>query len=230
VVRRFHRPAAAMMVATASIEQALRARGFTNIRHWTRGVDTELFRPRDKSFLTDPRPISMYVGRVAVEKNIEAFLALALEGTKYVVGAGPQLAELKQRYPTVRFVGSQHGEELARYYAAADVFVFPSRTDTFGLVLLEALASGVPVAAYPVAGPLDVINGADDVGCLDTDLARAVRTALTFSPERCREFALKYSWRASAEQFLNNLQPFTTFRSKAALPCPSDPADTGAAS
>ncbi len=225
VVRRFHRPAAAMMVATASIEQALRARGFTNIRHWTRGVDTELFRPRDKSFLTDPRPISMYVGRVAIEKNIEAFLALDLEGTKYVVGCGPQLAELKNRYPQVRFVGAQHGEELAKYYAAADVFVFPSRTDTFGLVLLEALASGVPVAAYPVAGPLDVIDGANDVGCLDTDLGRAVRTALTFSPERCREFALKYSWRASAEQFLSNLQPFTTFRSTRPIPCPSEPTD-----
>lgn len=213
VVRRFHRPAAAVMVATASIETALKARGFTNIKHWTRGVDTELFRPRDKDFLTDPRPISMYVGRVAVEKSIEDFLALDLPGTKYVVGDGPQLADLKHRYPTVHFVGAKHGEELARYYAAADVFVFPSRTDTFGLVLLEALASGVPVAAYPVAGPVDVINGAEGVGCLDHDLGRAVRAALTCSPERCREFALQYSWRASAEQFLSNLQPFTTFRS-----------------
>lgn len=212
VVRRFHRPAAAVMVATLSIEQALKARGFTNIRHWTRGVDTELFHPRDKGFLTDPRPISMYVGRVAVEKSIEEFLALDLPGTKYVVGAGPQLAELKQRFPAVRFVGAKHGDELAQYYAAADVFVFPSRTDTFGLVLLEALASGVPVAAYPVAGPVDVINGAEGVGCLDNDLGHAVRAALTCSPERCREFALRFSWRASAEQFLDNLQPFTTFR------------------
>jgi glycosyltransferase involved in cell wall biosynthesis len=213
VVRRFHRPAAAMMVATASIEQALVARGFTNIRHWTRGVDTKLFCPRDKNFLTYPRPISMYVGRVAVEKNIEAFLALDLPGTKVVVGDGPQLADLKQRFPAVQFVGAKHGEDLAQHYAAADVFVFPSLTDTFGLVLLEALASGVPVAAFPVAGPIDVISNAAGVGCLDQDLGRAVRVALTCSPERCREFALGFSWRASAEQFLRNLAPFTTFRS-----------------
>ncbi|MBI1208817.1 MAG: glycosyltransferase [Azospirillum sp.] len=207
VVRRFHSPASAVMVATASIETALAARGFTNLIRWTRGVDTELFRPRDKGFIDDTRPISMYVGRVAVEKNIGAFLDLPLEGTKYVVGDGPQLAEFRQRYPHVRFVGAKHGEELAQYYAAADVFVFPSRTDTFGLVLLEALASGVPVAAFPVAGPLDVVNGAD-VGCLHEDLGHAVRTALTVSPERCREFALTYSWRAAAEQFLHNLKPF----------------------
>jgi len=207
VVRRFHRPASAVMVATPSIERTLEARGFTNLRRWTRGVDTELFRPRDKSFISDPRPVSMYVGRVAVEKNIEAFLELDLPGTKYVVGNGPQLAELKERYPQVRFVGAQHGEDLARYYAAADVFVFPSRTDTFGLVLLEALASGVPVAAYPVSGPLDVL-GDTDVACLDENLEQAVRKALTISPERCREFALTYSWRASAEQFLHNLKPF----------------------
>ena len=231
VVRRFHRPAAAMMVATASIEQALVARGFTNIRHWTRGVDTELFHPRDKAFLADPRPISMYVGRVAVEKSIEDFLRLDLPGTKYVVGGGPQFEELKARYPGVRFVGPKHGEELAQYYAAADVFVFPSRTDTFGLVLLEALASGVPVAAYPVAGPLDVLGGATDVGCLDEDLGHAVRQALSCSPERCRDFALGYSWRASAEQFLDNLAPFTTFRSNRAVepePSTPDPSPSGA--
>ncbi len=215
VVRRFHRPAAAVMVATASIEQALKARGFTNIRHWTRGVDTDLFCPREKSFLDAPRPISMYVGRVAVEKSIEDFLRLDLPGTKYVVGGGPQLEELKARYPSVRFVGPKHDVELAKYYAAADVFVFPSRTDTFGLVLLEALAAGVPVAAYPVAGPLDVLGTVSDVGCLDEDLGRAVRHALTCAPERCREFALGYSWRASALQFLDNLAPFTTFRPSA---------------
>ncbi|MEI8393541.1 MAG: glycosyltransferase family 1 protein [Rhodospirillaceae bacterium] len=213
VMRRFHRPASAVMVATTSIAKALVARGFTNLRPWTRGVDTELFHPRDKNFLSDPRPISMYVGRVAVEKSIADFLALDLPGTKYVVGDGPQLAELKQRFPAVRFVGAKHGEELAAYYAAADVFVFPSRTDTFGLVLLEALASGVPVAAYPVAGPLDILGYAEAVSCLDENLGRAVQNALTCSPEACREFALKYSWRASAEQFLANLQPFTTFRS-----------------
>ncbi|NYZ11363.1 glycosyltransferase family 1 protein [Azospirillum sp. RWY-5-1] len=208
IVRRFHDPASAVMVATPSIEKALKDRGFRNIRRWTRGVDTELFRPRDKSFLTDPRPISMYVGRVAVEKNLEDFLKLDIPGTKYVVGDGPAREELQKKYPNVRWAGAQHGENLARYYAAADVFVFPSRSDTFGLVLLEALASGVPVAAYPVPGPLDVMDGSA-AGCLDVDLKRAVETALTIPPERCREYALTFSWKASAEQFLSNLRPFT---------------------
>ena len=208
VVRRFHAPAAAVMVATQSIEDALKARGFRNIRRWSRGVDTELFRPRSKAFLDDPRPITLYVGRVAVEKNLEAFLKLDLPGTKYVVGDGPQLEEYRRRYPGVKFAGARHGEELAQYYAAADVFVFPSRTDTFGLVLLEALASGVPVAAFPVPGPLDVLDGAA-VGCLDEDLGKAVNSALAIPPERCREHALAWSWRASAEQFINNLKPLS---------------------
>ncbi|WP_207478057.1 glycosyltransferase family 4 protein [Arenibaculum pallidiluteum] len=207
VVRRFHAPAHAVMVATQTIEDDLRRRGFSNIRRWSRGVDTALFRPGDKDFLDAPRPISMYVGRVAVEKNLEDFLSLDLPGTKFVVGDGPQLAELRQRFPQVRFVGAKHGEELARHYAAADVFVFPSRTDTFGLVLLEALASGVPVAAYPVPGPLDVIDGSG-VGVLDEDLGRAVRGALGIDPAACRDYALRFSWRASAQQFLDNLRPF----------------------
>ncbi|MDR3515891.1 MAG: glycosyltransferase family 1 protein [Azospirillaceae bacterium] len=207
VVRRFHAPSSAVMVATQSIEDALKKRGFKNIRRWTRGVDTELFHLRDKSFLSDPRPIAMYVGRVAVEKNLEAFLKLDLPGTKYIVGDGPQFNDYKQRYPQARFVGAKHGEELAQHYAAADVFVFPSRTDTFGLVLLEALASGVPVAAYPVPGPIDVIHQAD-IGCLDEDLGTAVRVALTKDPEACRRYALGYSWGASARQFLFNLRPF----------------------
>jgi len=207
VVRRFHRPSSAVMVATQTIEDALIKRGFTNIKRWGRGVDTDLFHPRDKSFLDAPRPISMYVGRVAVEKNLEDFLKLDLPGTKYVVGDGPARADLSRRYPNVRWAGSKQGEDLAKYYAAADVFVFPSRTDTFGLVLLEALASGVPVAAYPVPGPLDVLDGSG-VGVMDEDLGRAAREALSISPERCREHALKFSWRASAEQFLNNLRPF----------------------
>ncbi|WP_158044626.1 glycosyltransferase family 4 protein [Skermanella pratensis] len=207
-VRRFHAPAAAVMVATQSIEDALEARGFRNIRRWSRGVDTDLFRPRDKDFLTDPRPITLYVGRIAVEKNLEAFLKLDFPGTKYVVGDGPQLEEYRRRYPGVKFAGARHGEELAQYFAAADVFVFPSRTDTFGLVLLEALASGVPVAAFPVPGPLDVVDGAA-VGCLDEDLARAVSCALAIPAERCRAYALTWSWRASAEQFLNNLKPLS---------------------
>jgi glycosyltransferase involved in cell wall biosynthesis len=206
-MRRFHAPAAGVMVATASLEQDLSARGFRNLRRWSRGVDTELFRPRDKSFLDLPRPIYLYVGRVAVEKNIEAFLRLDLPGSKLVVGSGPQVGELTRRYPRVHFAGPRQGEDLARHYAAADVFVFPSRTDTFGLVLLEALASGLPVAAFPVPGPLDVVNGAT-VGCLDEDLAGAALQALTIRPEHCRAYALGFSWRSCAEQFLANLQPF----------------------
>lgn len=207
VLRWFHRPSAAVMVATASLESELRTNGFANLKRWSRGVDTALFHPRPKDWLDLPRPVSLYVGRVAVEKNIEAFLALDLPGSKVVVGDGPQLADLRRRYSTVRFVGVKQGEELARYYAAADVFVFPSRTDTFGLVLLEALASGVPVAAYPVTGPRDVIDGAA-VGCLDDDLATAVRKALTLAPEACRGYAQQFSWENSARQFLANLRPF----------------------
>lgn len=206
-LRRFHRRSKAVMVSTPSITKSLAARGFDNIKRWTRGVDTELFRPRDKNFLTDPRPISLYVGRVAVEKNIEAFLSLDIPGTKYVVGGGPMLEALQKRYPQVRFAGPHHGEDLAKYYAAADVFVFPSKTDTFGLVMLEALASGVPVAAYPVEGPLDVIGGTG-VGVLDDDLAEAVRQALKIDPQRCRDFALAHSWQAAARQFLSNVYPF----------------------
>ncbi|WP_376958391.1 glycosyltransferase family 1 protein [Azospirillum sp. A26] len=207
VVRRFHKPSSAVMVATQTIEDALTTRGFANIRRWTRGVDTELFRPRDKDFLDLPRPVSMYVGRVAVEKNLEDFLRLDLPGTKVVVGDGPAREELQRRYPSAHWVGAKHGEELARHYAAADVFVFPSRTDTFGLVLLEALASGVPVAAYPVPGPLDVVDGSG-AGCLDEDLKRAVEGALAIPAQTCRDYALGYSWRRSAEQFLSNLRPF----------------------
>lgn len=206
-LRWFHDPSSAIMVATQSIEDDLRARGFTRIRRWSRGVDTKMFHPRDKQFLTDPRPISLYVGRVAVEKNIDDFLSLDLSGTKYVVGDGPQMAHLQKRHPDVRFVGMKTGEDLARYYAAADVFVFPSRTDTFGLVLLEALASGVPVAAYPVAGPLDVIGGTD-AGVLDEDLRVAVLEALRIPAETCRAHARRYSWAACTEQFIANLHPF----------------------
>jgi len=207
VLRRFHAPASGVMVATLSLERDLDARGFRNLKRWTRGVDTAMFHPRDKAFLDLPRPIHLYVGRIAVEKNVEAFLKLDLPGSKLVVGSGPQLADLKRRYPDVRFAGPRQGEDLARHYAAADVFVFPSRTDTFGLVLLEALASGLPVAAYPVPGPLDVIDGAS-VGFLDEDLASAARRALDVSPELCRDYALQFSWRRSAEQFLANLRPF----------------------
>ena len=208
VLRRFHNAAAGTFAATASLQEELRGRGFTHVLPWTRGVDLALFSqgPVD-DFAELPRPIFLYAGRVAVEKNIEAFLNLDLPGTKVVVGDGPQRAELQRRFPAAHFAGWRIGEELARAYRAADVFVFPSRTDTFGLVLLEALASGVPVAAYPVPGPIDVLDGAA-VGVLDEDLAGAVRRALEIPPDRCRAFALGYSWQASSQQFLDNLRPF----------------------
>ena len=206
-MRWFHRPSAAVMVATQTVEDELYRNGFRNIKRWSRGVDTMMFRPRDEKLLDLPRPIALYCGRVAVEKNIEAFLALPEPTSKVVVGDGPQLAELSRKYPNAVFVGMKQGDELARYYAAADVFVFPSLTDTFGLVLLEALACGIPVAAYPVAGLLDVI-GTAPVGCLHEDLAVAVREALKADRAACRAHAEKYSWAASAAQFLDNLRPF----------------------
>jgi len=169
-------------------------------------VDTTLFRPQDKGFLLAPRPIAMYVGRVAVEKNLDAFLALDLPGSKFVVGDGPALPSLRARYPTVRFTGFKHGEELARHLAAADVFVFPSRTDTFGLVLLEAMACGVPVAAFPVTGPKDVIQPGV-TGILHEDLGRATLQALRLEPAACVAHARAYSWRNATLQFLANLAP-----------------------
>jgi glycosyltransferase involved in cell wall biosynthesis len=149
--------------------------------------------------------VFLYVGRVAIEKSVEDFLRLDLPGSKLVVGDGPQLAELKARYPTVRFTGPKFGEELARHYSASDVFVFPSRTDTFGLVVLEALASGLPVAAYPVQGPSDIIGDNNHVGTLHENLLEAARRALTLDPATCRKFAQTYSWEACTRQFLTNL-------------------------
>jgi glycosyltransferase involved in cell wall biosynthesis len=206
-MRWFHRPSKAMMVATPSVRRDLEARGFGNIADWSRGVDTELFRPDRAPALALPRPVHLYVGRVAVEKNLEAFLSMPIRaGSKLVVGDGPQLAELAARYPGVHFAGARLGEELARHYASGDVFVFPSLTDTFGLVLLEALASGLPVAAYPAPGPLDVI-GDSGCGVLDLDLARAAALALEIPRDRCRAHALAFTWRRCAEQFLENLHP-----------------------
>ena len=180
--------------------------GAPNVVIWSRGVDTETFHPGAKDFLDGPRPINMYMGRVAVEKNIEAFLDLKLPGTKYVVGDGPDLALLRRRYPEVRFTGFKHGAELAAHLAAADVFVFPSRTDTFGLVLLEAMACGVPVAAFPVTGPVDVVTPGV-TGCLDENLGQAVHAALRLDGARCREYALAHSWEAATAQFLGHLAP-----------------------
>jgi glycosyltransferase involved in cell wall biosynthesis len=204
MLRWFHRPARHTLVPTRGIRDELAGQGFADLRLWGRGVDTELFRPERARGLAGEAPVLMCMGRVAVEKNIEAFLDLDVPGTKYVVGDGPALAELRRRYPGARFTGALYGEELAAHVAAADVFVFPSRTDTFGLVLLEAMACGVPVAAYPVSGPVDVVK--DGVtGCLDEDLALAVTGALALDPAECRAHALKRSWEAATLEFFSSL-------------------------
>ena len=204
VLRRFHNAGRACMVATETLRGELAARGFTHIVPWTRGVDSDLFHPREGMLPDLPRPVFLFVGRVAVEKNIGDFLALDLPGSKVVVGDGPALASLRAAHPDAHFLGMRTGEALAEAYAGADVFVFPSRTDTFGIVLLEALASGVPVAAYPVPGPIDVVGGTD-VGVLDHDLRAAALAALTIPADRCRAFAMARSWEASARQFLDNI-------------------------
>jgi len=205
-LRRFHSAAARTMVATPAMQRLLESRGFKNIVRWTRGVDVSLFKPRDKNFLDFPRPIATYVGRVAVEKNIEAFLKLDLPGTKLVVGDGPARAELESKYPNARFVGFKYGEELASHVAASDVFVFPSRTDTFGLVLLEAMACGVPVAAYPVTGPIDVVTQGV-TGELNEDLRAAALAALKLDANQCRAYALANTWETATRQFLSHLAP-----------------------
>ncbi|HKL63140.1 MAG TPA: glycosyltransferase family 1 protein [Woeseiaceae bacterium] len=203
-LRRFHRPAAATLVPAPAVRDELARRGFGDLRLWSRGVDVETFRPQPKADLPERRPILLYMGRVAVEKNVEAFLQLRLPGTKYVVGDGPDLPRLRSAYPDVVFTGYRFGAELAAHLAAADVFVFPSRTDTFGLVMLEAMACGTPVAAYPVTGPRDVIEHGR-TGILHEDLAVAVRGALTLDREACRQVALEKSWGRATEQFLSHL-------------------------
>lgn len=209
-LRWFHNAGSAMMVATGSLRRELTARGFRNVRDWTRGVDLARFRPRvpngmhgDQAY---PRPIFLYVGRVAVEKNLGAFLSLDLPGTKLVVGDGPQRHMLARSYPAAHFVGERHGAALARSYADADVFVFPSLTDTFGLVLLESLASGTPIAAHPVTGPADILeNAPPGVGALDHDLRAAALRALNGDRAACRVHAERFSWRACADVFFANL-------------------------
>jgi glycosyltransferase involved in cell wall biosynthesis len=203
-LRRFHAAAATTMVSTPSLMSELTQRGFTNLGMWTRGVDTEMFSPDHDIDLNLPRPIFVSVGRVAVEKNLDAFLSLRLPGSKVVIGEGPQESELRRRYPDVRFLGALHGKTLAAHIAAADVFVFPRLTDTFGVVQLEALACGVPVAAFPVTGPRDVI-GNNPVGMRSDDLREACMGALRMSRETCRNFALGHSWERSAQQFVANL-------------------------
>lgn len=205
-MRWFHGRAAAVMVATPTLHKRLTDHGFRNLAYWSRGVNTELFQPRAKDYLKERRPIFLFMGRVAIEKNIEAFLRLDLPGTRMVVGGGPDLETLKKKYPDAVFTGYLENDALAKHIAAADVFVFPSRTDTFGLVLIEALASGVPVAAFPVQGPVDIIeNGV--TGFLDEDLQKAALAALALKPEACRQAALKYTWAACTQQFLSHLNP-----------------------
>ena len=202
----FHGAATHCMVSTQTVREQLAERGFRNLVHWHRGVDTALFKPRDKDFLQLPRPIAAYVGRVAIEKNIDAFLRMPWSGSRLVIGDGPELPRLKAQYPDAVYAGFRFGEDLARHLAAADVMVFPSLTDTFGLVNLEAMACGVPVAAYPVAGPIDVVE--DGVtGALDSDLARAAVRALSIDPRACRERALRSGWDACAREFEMNLVP-----------------------
>jgi glycosyltransferase involved in cell wall biosynthesis len=208
VLRRFHAAATVTMVATPSLMTELSGRGFSNLGMWTRGVDVDLFRPDRAIDLDFPRPIFMTVGRVAVEKNLPAFLSLDLPGTKVIIGAGPQEAELKRRYPAAKFLGQLDNGILAAHLAAADVFVFPSLTDTFGIVQLEALASGVPIAAFPVTGPKDVI-GNNPIGVLNDDLRVACMQTLWISREACREFALRYSWENSARQFIGHAHKVT---------------------
>jgi glycosyltransferase involved in cell wall biosynthesis len=203
-LRRFHNASRGIMIATAGLEAELRGRGFAPLMRWPRGVDIDRFRPREASALDLPRPIFLTVGRVAVEKNLDAFLGLDLPGSKVVVGDGPALDDYRARYPAAHFMGARTGDALAAIYGSADAFVFPSRTDTFGLVLLEALACGLPGAAFPVAGPCDVITS-PRVGVLDDDLRAAALGALTRSREACVAFARPHTWEASVAQFARNL-------------------------
>jgi len=209
----FHKPSGRLMVATPTLKKELEEHGFKNISPWSRGVDTDQFRPDLERIFDDlggkdwPRPFWLNVGRVAVEKNIESFLETDLPGTKIVVGDGPARADLQHRYPEAKFLGARFGEELARCFRDADVFVFPSWTDTFGLVILEAMATGTPVAAYPAHGPIDLVPGSN-AGAIDADLRTACLEALKCDRAATRAYAEKFSWRASAEQFVQNLEPY----------------------
>lgn len=203
-LRWFHNAADAILVSTPSLEQELREKGFGPLRRWSRGVDLAQYSPRTASTVDWQRPVFLNVGRVAVEKNLEAFLSLDLPGTKVVVGDGPQRAELEARFPDAIFLGARTGGELAEIYRQSDVFVFPSRTDTFGVVILEALASGLPVAAYPVMGPIDVLGGTR-AGALSEDLRMAVMAALTIDQRECLGLAQTYDWHGSVIQFRDAL-------------------------
>ena len=208
-LRAFHGAGRACMVSTRTMQAELEHWGFRNVVRWQRGVDTQLFRPGPKQFLNLPRPIAVYVGRLAVEKNVDAFLAMPWAGSKLIIGDGPERARLQERYPEGVFVGYRYGADLVAHLAASDVFVFPSRTDTFGLVNLEAMACGLPVAAYPVTGPIDLVE--DGVtGALDESLGRAAQRALSLSPAACRERALRSSWERCTREFEGHLTGLRT--------------------
>jgi glycosyltransferase involved in cell wall biosynthesis len=208
VLRWFHGPAVRVLAPTETMRRELLAHGFPRAVTWSRGVDTELFHPGRREDLGLQRPVHLYVGRLSVEKNLAAFLSLDLPGTKLVVGDGPARSELSRAHPQAVFLGARHGTNLARIYASSDVFVFPSRTDTFGLVLLEALASGVPVAAYPVPGPRDVI-GDHPVGVLDPELGAACAGARRIRRADCRAYALRFRWRRCAQELREFLEPLS---------------------
>jgi glycosyltransferase involved in cell wall biosynthesis len=227
IVRRFHGPAARIFTATETLADELASRGLPQTHRWSRGVDLSLFSPNATPLLELahlPRPVMLSVGRVAVEKNVEAFLSARVDGTKVVVGDGPARAMLEKRYPDVLFLGALHGERLAAAYAAADLFVFPSLTDTFGLVMIEALASGVPVAGFPVRGPIDIIGRAETgllggdirIGALDADLEVAIHRALTLNRAGCVAEGHRYGWDLCTEQFLEGLVPMSVARTFAA--------------
>lgn len=201
-MRWFHNAGRGCLVATESLRSELGAKGFRNLHIWSRGVDTKLFHPDYPAPLTLPKPVFLHVGRLAVEKNVETFLAMDLPGTKLVIGGGPMLEDFKARYPDVCFTGARSGAELSAFYAMGDVFVFPSLTDTFGLVLLEALASGVPIAAYPVTGPKDIV-GDSGAGVLDQDLRKAALACLEIDKDLARARAMEFSWQAGARQFMD---------------------------
>jgi len=205
-LRWFHRPSRAVMAPTPVVVHDLKRWGFDNVVLWGRGVDLDIFQLKRSQRLQTTPPIFLYVGRVAVEKNVEAFVSLDLPGSKWVVGEGPALSAIRARYPGVSYLGVLNQNELAEVYAAADVFVFPSKTDTFGLVLLEAMACGLPVAAYPVTGPLDVI-GTSGAGAMDDDLRTACLKALEIDRASARRHAERFSWRNATEQFLRHLHP-----------------------
>jgi len=221
--RWFHNAGSGCMVATVSLERELSKLGLKNLLPWSRGIDAKLFQPMPQEAMPFdlPRPIFMTVGRVAIEKNLPAFLALDLPGSKVVVGDGPARAELQKQYPDVLFTGMKIGEELARAYAQADVFVFPSKTDTFGNTILEAMACGVPVAAYPVTGPIDIIDEHSNAGALDADLRAACLAALTCSRADARKLALTFSWEAATRQFVSNVRIANSRSPRALLPAPA---------